>query len=343
MTPRSTSPVNARALVVWEVLIAIAVIGCVVVLLLVAGDRQRRASGLEQSIANLRQIGSLQASYGNDNAGFIGTLSWQVGDEAQSMYSDLRPLSLGDLEAQSTQAVDVMRRLTGGTQATMPRASFVPGLTHWNLPLADYAGQAAPTPWSVSPVDLPRLGWRKTGVGPNPGNADNYRWVYSSSYEMPPAFWSSDFGNSASNISTVYQADRYYAFQTLGTTQKVFGRRRFDQITYPGQKVLLFEQFCRFFGPRDEFSLYPDARPPMLMCDGAATARAVGDSNLGANPTRPTLASTMVVTYVFSQEYYWNPSPIYSPGGDALPGRIRWTRYGLRGRDFDGPETTTPP
>ncbi len=337
---------RTRGLVIGEVLVAAAAVGIVVVLLLVAGDRQRKAMGLGQSTANLRQFGTAHAQYGNDNAGRVATFSWREGDFGESQYPDLNyyARSFG-YEPPSAQAIDIMRRRSGRSMSELPFFSgWNPYILYSHLVLVDYLGGPSPSPWILSPGDKPRQTWRKNNSAPDPTAPGSFRWIHSSSYEFAPAFYGTDFGNTNGTLPTMVQADSYTTYQMVGAFHTVAGKRRYDEVAYPGAKVMMFEQFQRFFGPREAFALYPEARVPALLSDGSVSVRRTGESNLGANPTRPTSALTMSVSYDagIGAANTWDPKPLYF-SSDSLDGRFRWTRYGMRGRDFDGPEVTSLP
>lgn len=330
---------SRRALVLSEVLCAAAVVAVAGTLLLVAGDRQRKAMGIEGSMSNLRQLSAAHASYGSDNAGRIATLSWTPASFGTTSFPDLAGPYIDDLDAGAAQAVDIMRRLSGSTAAQMPRITgWVPHIGYSHLALMEYLGAQSPAPFVVSPGDAPRLKWRKDNAGPNPSDPNNYRLVQSSSYEFPVAFWCNDFGNGS--ITTVTQSNLHNSYQTTGSLQNALGKRKYDATVYPSSKVMLFEQFQWFYGSRAAFALYAEARVPALLCDGSVRVRATSESNLGGQQTQP---QSIAPTYINYSPLAWEPPALYSAGSNTVAGYFRWTRYGLRGRDFDGPETTTPP
>lgn len=330
---------SRRAMVFTEVLCAAAVVAVAGTLLLVAGDRQRKAMGIEGSMANLRQLSAAHASYGSDNAGRIATLGWTPTSFGTTAFADLGGPYTDDLDAGAAQAVDIMRRLSGSTAAQMPRITgWIPHVGYSHLALVEYLGAQSPAPFIVSPGDAPRLKWRKDYASPNPSDPLSYRLVQSSSYEFPTAFWCNDFGNGA--IPTVTQSTGQNFYQTTGLLSNVLGKRRYDATVYPSSKVMLFEQYQWFFGNRAAFALYPEARVPALLCDGSVRVRATSESNLGGQQSQPQAQAPTFINY---SPLAWDPPALYPSGGNTVAGCFRWTRYGLRGRDFDGPETTTPP
>ena len=69
---------------------------------------------------------------------------------------------------------------------------------------------------------------------------------------------------------------------------------------------------------------------PPLMCDGAASVRALSEAKCGADPDYPASAPPQL-PYAPNVIEPSNPSFSYYAG-------VLWTRMGLAGRDFGGPD-----
>jgi hypothetical protein len=82
---------------------------------------------------------------------------------------------------------------------------------------------------------------------------------------------------------------------------------------------------------------YSYARIPMLMVDGSAHVRPTNHANSGFNPSNPRSPIPLVLTYTQSS---YEP-PILPAGGSNVTMYYYWTRGGIQGRDFEGPELDT--
>lgn len=322
-----------RAFTLFEVVFASASVVVALALLGLMAGRTRKLGQLGESMANLRRIGELSSCYAADFQKATWTFSRQ-GDE-----------QFTDIAAAAAQALDIMQRI--GNDPNLPfSSSWIPHPFYSHLVLLDHARMAGPSLTFISPGDRNRLNWAldipgfRAGVyGPNqPSNdPEQWRWSYSSSYELNYAFFAPDSGE------TVSQSGSHYPFQ-VPLTPRVMGRRRFTEVVYPSNKVMMWDTFGWYFGPRVAFSLIPEARLPVLFADASVRVRtrkaySVSDNNWGWNPRVPTQNSGMGVNYVPNT---WEP-PVPSGGlSFTTYGYHRWTRWGLRGRDFDGAEVTQP-
>lgn len=325
-----------RGIALAEILVALAIVGVLAAAALVVGERARRLSGLGESMANLRQLHTGHATFGNDRGDLVATFTWQPGP-TPSQFPDL--LNASDpFEAGAFQALDIMRRLTGSTIAQMPRIfNWAPHISYSHLVIAEHMGWPLPAPWLVSPEHGTLQEWRRTGQGPNPGDSTSYRWVYSSSYELPLAFQTNDAGRSGSpSVYTIVQSSTHNSFQLFpgGTNQSgVVGHRRYTEVRYPSQKAMMYETAARYTGPRVVWFGFAEARVPILFADGSVSVRRTGDANASFVPSAPTNAATTTVVYSPAP---WEP-PLPTGLSASVDGKYRWTRSGLRGRDFDGP------
>ena len=155
------------------------------------------------------------------------------------------------------------------------------------------------------------------------------------SYELGPAFWAPDAREGTQG--TVSQGQTHPLF-TIPTNMPV-GNRTLSEVRFPASKAHMWDRYQRDLGDRIPFFAHESARVPVLCVDGSVGLRSAAATNPGFNPADPT-----------------NPNPttfMYRPGSTEPPtqngeieeqvvGRMRWTRWGLRGRDFNGPEVTAP-
>lgn len=342
----TTKPWN-RAFLLTELLTLLVVIGVGMTLLTVASGAHRRRSYSAGSTSNLQKFASGITSYGADNYGGVASFTWRAG-EAHEYDGYSFPVPIGDMTAGANQAVEIMRRRDGRTDIGVIRDWFA-HISYNHLPLIDYLDQPLLAEFAVSPADRIRLAWQaaaRNNPGDNgaaffalverPGGVgnDNKRWPYMSSYAFGPAFFAPD-AVSASGIRTVAQDQSHYLFYT-GTAQTPFGRRRLDEVAFPGQKAMVYETYTTDMGSQDVFFADPRARTLILFADGSASVRSMQHANRGFQPNNPFATQATVISY--------QPNPAWEPPGPgsgfstSFSGAIRWTRSGLRGRDFNGPE-----
>lgn len=324
------------AFALLDLLTLLALAALVVALLSVMGTRSRRLGQLGESMANLKQYAAGTMSYRADNAEAVWSFSWRPNNIPVNADPDLRAQALSDdLSAASAQAVQILRRRAGRTDIT-PISAWIPHILFSHLVLADYMGTELPLRFAVSPGDRERLRWANDPAGfdrgiytPNPGTGDNTfkRWPYSSSYELGPSFFSPDSGTN-----TVTQANTTTTYQVTASPNTL-GRRRLDEVAFPSQKAMVWEQYSRYHAPRATFFMYPESRCPILFVDGSVQARVTSLANRGWNPQTPTNPFPLNMTHTTQA---WESGA--SLQSTTVTGYYRWTRRGLLGRDFDGAE-----
>lgn len=326
----------SRGFTILEVLISAAVVGVAVCLLLVVGDRSRRLAGLGESMSNLRQLAAGHAVYAEHHGGRIGQFSWRRSEPPNTQYPDLTTLpTTGGAGFQTT---DILRRRTGSDAAQMPPIlGWQVEESYSDLVLADFLGADLPFAYSASPGDRRLLEWRTPGsTVPDIDGRSAYFFRYVSSYAMPAAFYS-QFDSDDSRL--LWGPASGYPAIFLPNSLDFFSDRRFDEVRFPSQKTFLYERFQWFFGNRDLWALFDEARVPHAFADGSVAVRRSVESNLGDDPRRSGTSPPRIT--------YWGPEylPALPPdmaNSRAAFGRFAWTRWGLRGRDFDGPEITSP-
>lgn len=338
---RNPRPTTRRGLALIEVLVALVMLAVVISGLVLTAARDRRESRLAGSFDNLRFFAAGTQSYAADNANRFWTFSWQAGPQ-NTEYPDLN-FAVSDLQAAANQAVYIMRRL--GTVPEIPAISnWVPHIQYSYLPLIEHQGLALPSRVAVSPEDRVRLSWQRDAAGflalparPSGSGGLVLRWIYSGTYELGPAFWSPDAASGP--VQTVTQSSTHNTYFIPGNT--LLGNRTLDQVRYPANKAQMWDSHQRDLGRRVPFFAVQDARVPVLCADGAVGLRSTRYTNLGFQPSSPqSIGST---TFSYQPDPFWEP-PAVTPGQstDLVQGQQRWTRWGLRGRDFNGPEATGP-
>jgi len=340
-----------RAFARAELLALLTILALIGVLLAVAFPDSRHRARLGASLTNLQRLGAGAADYAQDNADAVYSFTWRAGPGRMCEDGYNFGATSTDLQAAADQAVCIMRNLSGRTDIVRIDG-WIPHLLYNHLPLIQYMGESLPSPLVVSPGDQRRLLWQKAiqenPSDPNtpyfalrcrPGGSSNAekRWPYSSSYEIPPAFFSPDA--QIGGVPTISQGPAHNQYNT-GTATPL-GRRVLSEIRFPSQKAMLYETNQRFFGQRELFFMYPEVRVPVLTADGSASVRSILYANQGFNPAAPFSSTPTRVAY--TPDTTWESPTRSGATSEFVNGVIRWTRSGLRGRDFGGPEVPWVP
>ncbi len=311
------------AFVLHEALAIIAMIALLIAAVAVGLAESRRQASLGDSLANLRPFAIGTGAYGADNAERIWTFSWREGVQ----YVPGVPSAASDAQAAANQAVWIIRRRA---DPTMPLVTgWLPHISYSHLVLADYLDTSLPERWWASPEDRQLLSLQSSA----PGGGAGSRPRYGSSYELPPCFWSPDARLLNPTINTIAQGSTHTVYTVPTATP--LGFRRLDEIRHPAHKAMMFDRYQRHFGPQVAFFAYDVARVPVLAADGAAALRQSADANPGFRPNSPTSSSPTTFNYAPTGS---EPATLSGASQEQVTGRIRWTRSGLRGRDFGGPE-----
>ena len=352
-----------------ELLVVIAIIALLIGILLPGLAESRRLAKVIICKTNMRTMAQGVNNYASEYQDKIATFSWTRNKwnpsvTAPAGLADLRGPYSDDLRGASAQAVAIMR--TRGDAPDMPFIPlWQPFVLYNHLVLQEYLDLPLPSKYVVCPDDKNRLRWQnkadfragRAGPQPDPSDPNNWRWSYSSSYQYTPSTYSPDRGD-APRFNTIIQAGLHFQYQfsnaAAGDGQNnVLGRRRFGDVAFPQQKVLLIDQAARHFGKRDWYYAYPQAKLPIAFYDGhvrlietgtptqITAGRARGAvANPGYQPANP--RGNGVTTFQY-QPNFWE-APLRNGtrvGSETVIGYYNWTRGGMQGVDVNGDEINT--
>lgn len=316
----------------------IVIIALLVSLLLPALKNARRNARMAVCMSNMRQMNLGQHLYAQEVKSLIPTFN-RFPTAGQSW-----------LGSAGVQAQDIVRRQTGRTLGLVPNRYF--HRNYWHLIMIDggYFGGESSSMFSPSvacPEDMTILFWKRnfnnpsallTGMASDGAvNYEQYRPFWSS-YQMAPASWTYDQRTNGRN--TVAQIPEYHHLFTEGGVATgagamlPLGTRKMDEVSFPSNKVALFDLYDRHRARQMTWYAYPFVRQPLVFFDNSVRLMRTGDSQLGYNPNNPTQLMTMTYNPATGWLLYDPPIP---PGWtNQVNGYYRWTKGGLKGYDFSG-------
>lgn len=340
---------TARGMTLVEVVVGVAVVAMLGAMLAAAVGESRRMGSLNRNLGNLQLFAAGTIEYAAAHQDRFWGFSWQQGHEGPFGVAPTR------MQAAADQAVEILRRRGG---VTMDRVEdWHAGANYAHLPLLDHLDMPLQSEFIVAPEHRLLMLWRSDPENivnlpptqrPDSPAESLHRWGYSSSYELAPAFQEADARWTDENGAPVLTADQHGREHDRwwGVTTG-FGSRYLHEVSSPSQKVMMFERYQRHFGPRHIYFMSSEARVPMLFADGAVSVRQTWQSNLGFRPNSPNVGGPgssgrgggpSLVAYTPAA---WEPPTASGFAIDRLAGQYRWTRGGLKGRDFNGSEIDT--
>jgi prepilin-type N-terminal cleavage/methylation domain-containing protein len=335
-----------------ELLVVIAIIALLVAILLPALGEARRAGRVTLCSTNLKQLGTAFTSYGADFEQRCPSFSWTQHQGTADDGSFVPPYPDDDTAA-SRQAVWIFRHRGERTDIGAING-WIPHVLYSHLILNDYLQQRLPEPMVVCPDDKIRLLWHDTVRNKTPAQAhaaflalpltqrpgmesgDNnslQRWPYSSSYQYITAAYSADMrrGQVYTTQSALMDHYHYYVYDPLG-------RRQQDEVTYPSNKVLMYDGFGRHYGKKTLWHAYPEVVQPLLFADASVRVMKTSDSNPGFYPNNPTSLLPLRYNYV---PRLWEPRTRNGTASELVTGYYEWCRGGLHGEDYGASEIDT--
>lgn len=338
---------SRKAFSILEVAVVIAMCVVICALLLPSLAQIRSYNRKTVCMQNLKVFGNGSAAYENQYAQRIPTFSWRADiptnpAPGSPVLLDSQPVN--DYYAALQQARDLIWRRMSPHWDIADQGSWFPHILYSHLVLLDYLNFPMLGQRHVCPEDINIPRWQQqyqqfVTLNPPPTPPVQYgsygREPFMSNYTMSAACWAADGGTNS-----VYQSSSHN-YWVLPNAPGVMNRRRVNEVVYPSQKVYMYDNHARHMGARWYFYAWVNARQPLLFFDGAVRERRTGDGNRGFNPSAPASLGWTILNYSPTAPPNNWESPDLNGGWTAQNyngAYFRFTRAGLRGRDFDGPE-----
>lgn len=342
---------RSSAFTLIELLLVVAIIALLVSILLPALSKSRNAARVAICTSNMRQLAIAEATYATDYKERIGALNWAPGKvNGDSAIANV-PAGTSWLDTQGRQVKDIILRRQGKDLVAVQNRFF--NRNFWHLAAIDggYFGSTSPINQTAGcPSDDWVLRWQKNpdnyaalvGSSPEPSAVPSgaYEWYrpYWCTYQLVPVAFAPD-KHKGTSITLSQVTNRHHLFNG-GTTSPVLGQRKVDEVSFPSQKVFIFDIFDRHGYRRPIWHAYTVASQPLAFFDSSVRFLKTRDSRPGWNPdTIPANPAATPPPTV----YQYNPSTGF-PGYDhptlsgqafdTVTGYFRWTRDGLRGYDY---------
>ncbi len=352
-----------RAFTLIELLLVLAIIALLISLLLPGMCNARNAARTSVCMSNMRQLVTASFTYGSDSKGQIAALNWTPGTAGRPFVNGDTPLSViggdGILLIQGKQAKDILDRRSSQNLTLVQNRYF--NRNYWHLPLVDgwyLGGTNAVVPAVGCPSDSWVNLWQRNvgnravlmGAGPETSAIPN------GAYEMYRPFWSTyqlvpvAFSVDRRQGTTIFPAFAYDNFHHIFQNASFpIGKRRFDEVNFPSQKVLMFDVFDRHSrGCKVPiWHAYDQAAQPLAFIDTSVRFTKNQNVQYGWRPDNPGSPTAALDPRNGQRVYAWttydyNPStgfrgydhPTLSGRvSDRVKGYFRWTAQGLKGYD----------
>lgn len=325
-----------------ELLVVIAIVALLVSILLPALASARRAARATVCMSNMSQYAKGQQNYAGDAKGYIGSLSWKRGGFTPTQYPDNRIIAPSDHIAQQRQAVELIRIISkvGTDVPATAMNEFIANARFCQLPLVygGYYGERNPEPAIACPEDSGRLRVQKLTpmqcIDQKEPNGAVAPYMSTYLYDI-----SSFQDEKALDPLIALSPDTWRSYYI--TTRTRLGPRKLSDVSYPAQKIIMYDEFDRHYYKRMIPYIVPEARQPLAFFDGSVRMYETGAANKGWKPDDKYNPEPTYIEYFGPSAYANDPSPLHNNlgyGGDRYPASYRFTRSGLKGLDFGGAE-----
>jgi len=329
-----------QAFTLIELLVVIAIIALLVGILLPVMAGARKAGRESVCLQNLKSQGNAMGTFAADRKGAIAQFDWK----ARRAYTIFTPTggqaftAATDMEAASGQMTDIIRRYSGQNGATVPLlggATF-PYPQYGHLAMIDYLSGRLPELGVICPEDRVQQELSAKALqifvqGMSGGNTDPGRG-FRNSYTFSPGAFAPDRDPSPALQFRPGPSQGIWAVPRFMS----YGGKKFADITFPSQKVLMFEEFSRHQKASVAFYTHRSAIVPTLLADSSVRSVKAIDSNPGGALTSNGGRQPLFVTYVADPQ--WSDPPWPDTSSTTQPIRFGYTLGGLKGIDFGSKE-----
>lgn len=307
-------------------------------------------NSLQRCRYNYRFISQASAMYQEDFGGRMWALSWTAGMTNPDL--PISPVKVNvfatDIEAHTTQAYLLARKLHGLTRVNLPVSyNYFTEDRMAHLALADYAGVpiTASSPF-VCPSDGPRLELLRVGRDAWPYSdvpMQSMNWFGTSyvttAYHVTPSRQTTVLVNGVSTPMPMFYWQSYTSGPFYdGDATKPFppgalGPQLASGVSFPSSKVFLADYYSRHNGPARYFA-YSDVTNDLLFYDGSLRNYRTDFTNPGWDPRSASSRQTMETRFPISRTAdYWGGLDGGKTSQSFVAGWYRWTRGGLFGWD----------
>lgn len=341
----STDRALSRAFTLIELLVVIAIISLLVGILLPALAQTRLAAQRGVSASNLGSLARVQALYGSE---FRDSFVNPFDTKTRQQYANYTGAGTFDwytvIGSQYTQVNAPMTyifQFDSTVRCTEPFALF------WAFYMANYMKEYDAGPNFLRDPTDPII--KQEAAKKNASGIPIEQRAYETSYWYPPVFW--------------LGAERYKSetFQALSTTDsRMLRRNRFDEVTTPTHKALLFERFDWSQKRRASGTAAgavnappqwnnPGANPQVAFVDGSVSSIKMADVHTLGESTDQSVNSQYRPSGLFNPPMnyttFWLSDPAngdqepYETGVAPFTNTTAWrqyfyaTRSGIKGRD----------
>jgi prepilin-type N-terminal cleavage/methylation domain-containing protein len=304
MIPRSyrLAQLRPRAFTLIELLVVISIIALLIGILLPALQRARISAQYARSLANIRSHGQVLHTYANENRGEL-----------------LNPFDRRKAGTFTKWRIEPSWSSSGYYDMRNDAYSY-----HWG-PLAReyYADQ------------------KESDVFAAPGDEETLETIEEQILEGGINNWVNDISYWYS--ATCYYSTRRFETDTSGHVDEGgiwdnIDRHEMDDVSYPSQKVLIFEKQDFTQRSKPLFS-HPDSNASLLLADGSARP-ANNTPLIIRSQTDPETAPSGGLwsdpngLRRYKMDNAASPNELLEDQQDLYPALYHWTRGGIRGRDI---------